>query len=337
MSVIKNYVQWGYQMNNCKICGFGYALPKRKLTNDEIAQVVDTSDEWIYSRTGIHSRYVAEDENTSDLGARAAEKAILDAGIDKDDIDMILCATFTPDHSTPSTACLIQEKLGMNEMKVMAFDINAACSGFLYALQCAHAYIASGMAKHILVIGSEVISKQLNWEDRGTCIIFGDGAGAVVLSACKENKRMFHYARSQGDVEGIIQADAVMPHPALTPQPFVPTYVTMEGSATFRFAIKAMQESMEDVLKQADVDFSDIDWIIPHQANKRIITNVMKRLKLSEAQVFLNIDEVGNTSAASIPLALGQMHEQGLLKEGMKLVLSGFGAGFTWAGCYLEL
>lgn len=320
-----------------RITGFGYALPKRRVTNEEIAQIVDTNDEWITTRTGIQSRYASELENTSDLGARAAQKAIADAQLTGSKIDMILCATFTPDHSTPSTACLIQKKLGLNDQKIMAFDINAACSGFLYALQCAHAMIQSGMAEHILVIGSEVITKQLNWEDRNTCIIFGDGAGAVVVSKSNREHRMFHYANAQGDDAGIITADAALPHPVFTPQIAVPTYIHMEGGATFRFAIHAMQESMEDVLRQAKETIDSIDWIIPHQANKRIITNVMKRMRIPEDKVFMNIDEVGNTSAASIPLALGMMREQGLLIEGMKIVLSGFGAGFTWAGCYIEL
>lgn len=322
---------------NAKITGFGYCLPKRKLTNDDIAQVVDTNDEWISSRTGIRSRYVSEEENTSDLGAKAAQKAIDDASLTKEDIDVIICATFTPDYASPSAACLIQQKLGMNEMNVMSFDINAACSGFMYALQTAHAYIQSGMAKHIVVVGSEVISKKLNWEDRGTCIIFGDGAGAVVLSADEHAKPMYHFAKSLGDNEGIIMCDAIQPRTALTTQTAKTTYVKMEGSATFRFAIQAMQESIEDVLQQANATLDDIDWIVPHQANQRIISNVVKRLHIDEHKVFMNIDEVGNTSAASIPLALGQMHEKGLLKPGMKIVLSGFGAGFTWAGCYLEL
>lgn len=334
---MRNLERWECQVMNAKITGFGYYLPKRRVSNDDIAQVVDTNDEWISSRTGIHARYISEEENTSDLGAKAAQKAIEDAQIDKADIDIILCATFTPDHASPSAACLIQEKLGMNDMPVMAYDINAACSGFMYALQSAHAYIASGMAKNILVIGSEVISKQLNWEDRGTCIIFGDGAGAVVVSADAKAKPMYHFAQSKGDSDGVIVSEAIQPRTALTPQTATNTYVKMEGSATFRFAIQAMQESILDVLKQANVSLDEIDWIVPHQANKRIITNVIRHLKVDEAKVFMNIAEVGNTSAASIPLALGQMHEQGLLKAGMKIVLSGFGAGFTWAGCYLEL
>lgn len=324
-------------MKNAELLGFGYALAKRRVTNEELSTYVDTNDEWISSRTGIHSRYISEDENTSDLGTRAANMAIQDAHVDKKDIDLLITATFTPDQTTPSTACLIQEKLGLNEQHVMAFDLNAACSGFLYALQTAHALLASGQAHCALIIGAEVISKQLNWEDRSTCIIFADGAGAAILKASDTTKKLLHFASSKGDAAGIIHSDAPTPRPLFTPQAFTPSYVCMEGSATFRFAIHAMQEAMEDVLQQANTSIEHIDWIVPHQANIRIIQHVCKRMHIDMEKVFVNIDEVGNTSAASIPLALGQMKEQGLLQPGMKLVLTGFGAGFTWAGCYIEL
>lgn len=317
--------------------GFGYALPKRIVSNEELSQVVDTNDEWIYSRTGIRSRHISEDENTSDLGYQAACKAINDANIQKEEIDIIICATFTPDFTTPSTACLIQAKLGLNEAAVMAFDINAACSGFLYALRCGDAYIQSGMAKHVLIVGSEVISKQLDWQDRDTCVIFADGAGACVLSNDADVPSLYHFARSKGDIEGIIHADAPNPRSLFSEQLALPQYVHMQGSATFRFAVNAMQESIEAVLKEAKMSIQEIDYVVPHQANIRIISHVMKRLQIKEHQVFINIDQVGNTSAASIPIALGQMREQGLLIPGETLILSGFGAGFTWAGCLMKL
>lgn len=322
---------------SCKIKGFGYAKANRRVTNEELSCHVDTNHEWIVSRTGIESRYVSEVENTSDLGCRAAQMAIHHAGIAREDIDLIITATFTPDYTTPSTACLIQEKLGLNEQHVMAFDINAACSGFLYALQCAHAMLDAHQAKHALIIGAETISKQLDWNDRNTCIIFGDGAGAIVLSEEKCAGRMLHFAGSKGDCEGIIHSDAPHPRALFTPQEYLPSYVHMEGSATFRFALKAMQESIEDVLRQSGESIEDIDWIVPHQANKRIITNVCRHTGIDMNRVYMNIHEYGNTSAASIPLALGEMSEKGLLKEGMKIILSGFGAGFTWAGAYIEL
>ena len=324
-------------MKSCKVKGFGYAKAKKSISNDDIAQVVDTSDEWIYTRTGIKSRYVSEQENTSDLACRAAKQAMLDANIDKSEVDLIIVATFTPDYMTPSTACILQGKLGMNEQPVMAFDINAACSGFLYALQCAHSMLAMNQATCALVVGAEVISKQMDWQDRSTCIIFADGAGALVLKQEECDNRMLHFSRSKGDLAGIIRCDAPLPKQVFKPQSNQPNYVSMNGSETFRFAVKAMQESMEALLDDAKVKMEDIDWVIPHQANARIIRNVCKHMHIPMEKVYMNIAECGNTSAASIPLALGEMREKKLLKEGMKIMLTGFGAGFTWAGTYIEL
>lgn len=329
--------RWDLPMKTCKIKAFGYAKAKRKVTNDEIAQVVDTNDEWITSRTGIQSRYISEEENTSDLAVRAARMALDRSGVKDQDIDLIIVATFTPDYTTPSTACMVQHKLGMNNQKVMAFDINVACSGFLYALEIAHSLLACDMAHHALVIGAEVISKQLDWEDRGTCIIFADGAGAAVVKQEPCENRMLHFASSKGDHEGIIHADAPAPRPLFTKQEYTPSLVRMNGSETFRFAVNAMKEAIEDVIAQAEVSLDEIDWIVPHQANVRIINNVCRRMHINMEKVYINIAETGNTSAASIPLALGEMQEKGLLKEGMKIVLTGFGAGFCWAGAYIEL
>lgn len=324
-------------MNFCRIEGFGYAKPKRAVSNKELETFIDTNDEWIQQRTGIKQRYISEEENTSDLGCRAAEMALRNANLNASQIDLIICATFTPDFTTPSCACLIQNKLKINEQRVMAFDVNAACSGFLYALQVGHALIASGQAHNALIIGAEVISKQLDWKDRSTCIIFGDGAGAVVLSETQSEQRMLHYANAAGDAEGIIHANAAKPRKLFAEILFEPSIVHMEGSATFRFAIKAMKESIEMVCTDAKVSMQEIDWIIPHQANKRIIDHVCKHCNIDMKKVYMNIHEMGNTSAASIPLALGEMQEQGLLKPGMKIVMSGFGAGFTWAAAYIEL
>ena len=324
-------------MKSCRIKGFGYAKAARRVTNEDIETVVDTNDEWITSRTGIKSRYISEEENTSDLAVRAARMAMDTSGIDPKEVDLIIVATFTPDYTTPSTACMVQQKLNMNEQRIMAFDLNAACSGFLYALEIAHGLLASDMAHTALVIGAEVISKQLDWEDRGTCIIFADGAGAAVIRQEECTQRMLHFASSKGDAKGIIHADAPLPRPLFTKQQYTPSLVRMNGSETFRFAVTAMQEAIEDVLQQADMRIEDIDVIVPHQANLRIISNVCRRMHIDMEKVYLNIDETGNTSAASIPLALGEMQEKGLLKEGMKIVLSGFGAGFCWAGAYIEL
>ena len=324
-------------MKSCRIKGFGYAKATRKITNEDIAQVVDTNDEWITSRTGIKSRYISEKENTSDLAVRAATMALQTSGMDPKQVDLIIVATFTPDYTTPSTACMVQHKLNMNDQRVMAFDINVACSGFLYALEVAHSLIACDMAHTALVIGAEVISKQLDWQDRNTCIIFADGAGAALVTQEDCRNRMLHFASSKGDDKGIIHADAPLPRTVFTKQSYTPSLVRMNGSETFRFAVHAMEEAIEDVLKQANVTIEDIDYIVPHQANLRIISNVCRRMHIDMNKVYINIDEIGNTSAASIPLALGEMQEKGLLKEGMKIVLSGFGAGFCWAGAYIEL
>lgn len=324
-------------MKTCKIKGFGYAKAKRVVKNEELENVVDTSDEWIQQRTGICERYISEDENTSDLGVKAALDALHKANVSKEEVDFIIVATFTPDYMTPSTACLIQEKLGLNGKEVMAFDINAACSGFLYALQVAHSMLACDQIKCALVIGAEVISKHLNWNDRNTCIIFGDGAGAVVLKQEETSKRMLHYACSKGDSEGIIHSYAPQPRPCFTPQELQPSYIHMDGSKTFRFALQAMYSSMQAVLEKANVSIEKIDYIIPHQANARIIQSVCRMHHVKEDKVYMNISQYGNTSAASIPIALAEMWEKGLLKEGQKLILVGFGAGFTWASTYIEL
>lgn len=334
---MRNLEEWVRYMKTCKIKGFGYAKAKRLVKNEELEQVVDTNDAWIKQRTGIQQRYISEDENTSDLGAKAAQDALVKAKVKKEEVDLIVVATFTPDQMTPSTACLIQEKLGMNEQHVMAFDVNAACSGFLYALQVAHSLLVCDQAKCALIIGAEVISKQLDWQDRSTCIIFGDGAGAMVLKQEETSNRMLHYACSKGDKEGVIHSDAPLPRTCFTSQQAMPSYIHMDGSKTFRFAIWAMQTAIQAVLDKAGVKTEDIDWFVPHQANARIIASVCRTYELPQEKVYMNIAEYGNTSAASIPIALAEMWEQGLLKEGNKLILTGFGAGFTWASTYIEV
>ena len=334
---MKNLEEWVRYMKTCKIKGFGYAKAKRLVKNEELQQVVDTNDEWIKQRTGIHQRYISEDENTSDLGVKAAIDALNKSNIRKEEVDFIIVATFTPDQMTPSTACLIQEKLGLNGQQVMAFDVNAACSGFLYALQVAHSMLACDQAKCALVIGAEVISKQLDWQDRSTCIIFGDGAGAVVLKQEETTNRMLHYACSKGDIDGVIHSDAPLPRTCFTAQSLQPSYIHMDGSKTFRFAIWAMHSAIQAVLEKANVSMDDIDYIVPHQANARIIQSVCRMYEMKEDKVYMNIAQYGNTSAASVPIALAEMWEQGILKEGQNIILAGFGAGFTWASAYIEL
>ncbi|MEG0377320.1 MAG: beta-ketoacyl-ACP synthase III [Eubacterium sp.] len=309
-----------------QLLGSGKALPQKCVTNDDLSLVLDTSDEWIRSRSGICTRYISEGETTSDLGSRAADEAIKNAGLVPEDIDCIITATFTPENFTPSCSCLIQEKLGLKEVPLMAFDVNAACSGFMYALNVASALLAVGQIKCACVIGAETISNVLDWTDRSTCVLFGDGAGAVVVKA-DPDKEMAFYAAAKGDSSGNLETKALPVHKK----------VTMEGNAVFRFATKAMTDAVSQVLKKSNHTIDDIDWIVPHQANIRIIDYVTKKSKIDSAKVYTNLDRYGNTSAASIPIALAEMMADGKLKAGMKIVLAGFGAGFTWAGALLEI
>lgn len=322
-------------MKDVKIIGSGYAKAEHCITNFDLEKVIDTNDEWITTRTGISSRYVSSKENTSDLGYRAALNAIANAKIDVKEIDLIIIATMTPDHFTPSTACLIQEKLGLNECHVMAFDVNAACSGFLYAM-----YIASSMLQDYqcaLVIGAETLSKLIDWQDRNTCVLFGDGAGAMILRKQQNDNVMEYYAQSIGDSKGTLQADGIALHEPLKNTERTFGYLQMDGSEVFRFAIKAMENATREVLAKANKTIEDIDLIIPHQANLRIIKSVAKRMKLEEDKFYVNLDKFGNTSAASVAIAFAQAYEEGKLRSGMKIVLVGFGAGFTYAASYIEL
>lgn len=322
-------------MINIKLKGCGYVSADTLLTNDELSKYVDTSDEWIQTRTGIKQRYISRNENTSDLAYKAALNAIEDAKMDKNEIDLIIVASATPDYITPSTACIVQEKLGLNGNEVMAFDVNAACSGFLYAMNVAAHMLES--CKCALIIGAEVLSKIIDWKDRNTCVLFGDGAGAVILKKESNEKKIEFYAKSIGDVNGILRADGLCFNSPFSENKKDYGYLTMDGKEVFRFAVKAMEDGIRKVLDKVNVSLDEIDLIIPHQANLRIIKNVAKRMKLSEDKFFINLDSFGNTSAASVVIALAQAKSEGIVKPGMKIVLIGFGSGFTYASAYIEL
>lgn len=323
-------------MINRKIAGLGHAIAKNYVTNDDLSKIVETSDEWIVQRTGIKSRYISTEENTSDLGYRAALMAIKDANIDKESIDLIIVATITPDCVTPSCACLIQEKLGLNGKEVMAFDLNAACSGFIYAMQVAANLLND--YKVALIIGSETLSKIIDWEDRNTCVLFGDGAGAMILTSEDNPKQMHFYAQSIGDVSKKLACEnKPLSSKAMVNLDSENYYLKMDGPEVFRFAIKAIEEGVRKVLAKAQLDLTAIDLVIPHQANIRIIQHAMKKLKLDQSKFFVNLDQYGNTSAASIVLALSEAKHQGKLKENTKIVLIGFGAGFTYASALIEI
>lgn len=321
-------------MNGIEILGLGYALGTRKVSNDDLAEIVDTNDEWITTRTGIKSRYVSENENTSDLATRAAKSAIEKSGIDKETIDCIIVATFTPDCLTPATACLVAAKLEIENTQLLAFDLNAACSGFLYALNVGEALLTSQRYNNILIIGADVTSKVMDWQDRSTCILFGDGAGALLMKRGKQ--RIEHIAHASGDLKGELQ---LLSYPMIKDfkQEFCPPYLTMNGNEVFRFAIKAMREAIDEMLEKVGCTMSEIDYLIPHQANERIINNVLKHYHFPKENVVINLDTCGNTSAASILIGLAQLAEKQPLLAGAKCLLVGFGAGFTWASTYLEL
>lgn len=322
-------------MINRVIKGCGHYIPKNKVTNFDFEKRIDTSNEWIKSRTGIESRYFSHDENTSFLAYKASLSAIKDANINKEEIDLIIVATCTPDNLTPSCSCLLQEKLGLNDKDVMAFDINAACSGFLYGL-----HIASKMLyeyKCALVVGSEVLSKVINYNDKNTSVLFGDGAGAVIMKREDTNKHMYFYANSIGDSNGYLTIKGSDLTQNFVNGNFKISPISMNGNEVFRFAVNAMAKSTSEILKKANKNIEDVDLIIPHQANIRIINHVIKKEKINKDKVFINLNKYGNTSAASVAIALSEAKEKGLIKEGNSILLVGFGAGFTYASAYIEM
>lgn len=318
------------------ILGTGMAVPARRVTNDDLAQVMDTSDAWIRERTGIGSRYLSTTENTSDLGTQAALNAIKDAKIDLKTIDGILCATLTPDAMMPSTAALIQAKLGLKAQRCLAFDLNAACSGFLLALQTADALIQAGSASRMLVIGAETLSKILDYSDRSTAVLFGDGAGCFVVEAA-HGTRMTHFANTEGDLDETLITEAMALNPELTNHPSEVPYLRMKGQAVFRFAVKAVEDALTQVCAKRGISVFDLDLIIPHQANARIIRHVADKMGLPIERFVMNLEEYGNTSSASIPIAYTHAKASGRLRPGMTIALVGFGAGLIWAATLIEL
>ena len=325
------------------ICGTGACVPDRILDNNEIAEFVDTSDQWIQERTGVARRRIAVEETTSSMAAEAGRQAMEEAGIGPEEIDLILAATATPDHIFPCAACEIQERL--QAVNAVCFDLNAACSGFLFAYQTAQAYIASGVYRTVLVVGSESLSRIVNWEDRGTCILFGDGSGAAVLRA-QEGKNWIPAAHSNGKggpallCTGPNAAKAGekgnLPGQSEDWNKGAEMEITMDGKAVFQFAVRKVPEVIHEVLDSNGLTAEDIDWFILHQANKRIVESVAKRLKTDISRFPMNLQEYGNTSSASIPILLNEMNRKGLMKKGQKIVMAGFGAGLYWGAAVLE-
>ena len=317
-----------------RIIGTGGYLPERIMTNHELEKMVDTSDQWIRERTGIEQRHIAaDDETTVDLAEQASRKAIEAAGIDPQEIDLIVLATSTPDKIFPSSACILQARLDIHGCP--AFDIQAVCTGFIYALAVADKFIKTGSSKKALVIGAEVFSRILNWEDRGTCVLFGDGAGAVVLSADDETGILSTHIHADGQYENLLW----VPHGIADGFEEVKNgkaYVEMRGNEVFKMAVNTLGRIVDETLAANRMMKSDIDWLVPHQANTRIISATAKKLKLSMDQVVVTVNKHGNTSAASVPLALDTAVRDGRIQRGDLLMLEAFGGGLTWGSALIR-
>jgi len=326
------------QLQGCAITGIGSYVPERILANSDLEKLVDTNDDWITTRTGIKERRMAgENEFTSTMAVRAARKALTQSNLDPADLDLIIVATITPDMPFPATACLVQQELGAS--KAAAFDLEAACSGFIYALEVGRAFIASGIYQNVLIIGAEKLSSIIDWQDRNTCVLFGDGAGAAVLQR-REGARGVLATRLGSDGK---KADILaMPGGGCRQPATVDSvserihFLKMEGKEVYKNAVTAMTAAAKDVLERSGVSIEDIKCIIPHQANQRIINAIGERLGASEDQVFINLQKYGNTSAASVIVALDEALESGRIERGDKILIIAFGAGLTWGATVLE-
>ncbi len=328
MNSIKNY----------GILGVGTYAPEKVMTNFDLEKIVDTSDEWIQKMTGIKERRIASlEEATSDLAYKAALKALKNSNTNPEDIDLIVVATMTPDYLTPSVSAILQKRLGASHSA--AFDLGAACSGFVYALEVGGNFIATGTYKKVLVIGAEVFSSILDWEDRNTCVLFGDGAAAAVLGEVEKGYGILSsYLRADGDLDGTLVVPAGGSKKPATYKTIDERehFLKMKGSEVFKFAVKAMPRALKKILEKSNITTEEISLIIPHQANKRIISTAAKRLNIPEDKFFINLEKFGNTSAASIGLALGEALDEGKIKKGDNIIFVGFGAGLTYASCIIK-
>ena len=324
--------------NSAGILGTGWAVPDKVITNFDLEKMVDTNDAWIVERTGIKERHVApKDMPMSELAYQAAKMALADAHTDAAELDLIIVATLTSDRVIPSTACVLQERLGAKH--AAAFDLSAACSGFVYGSMVASQFIENGIYRKVLVIGAETLSKVVDWTDRNTCILFGDGAGAAVYGVVDDGYgvQSFDLGSDGSGAEALDIPSSGSLHP-VSPETLAAkmNYIHMDGKAVFRFAVKVMGKTVETSLARAGMDKSSIDWLVPHQANIRIIEAAAKRLRMPMDKVIVNIAKYGNTSAASIPVALAEAAHAGHFKKGDVLALAGFGAGLTWASCIMK-
>lgn len=315
-----------------KICGTGSYVPEHSLDNDDLSRMVETNDAWIRERTGVIRRHVIEDDTTASMAVKASRQALDYGNIKPEELDLIIVSTFTSEQLLPCTACQVQKELGA--VHATCFDMNAACSGFLFAYNTVQAYMASGISQCALIIGAESLSNFVNWKDRGTCILFGDGAGAAVLKAEEGTQYpcISHSDGSKGEALTCLSR-----HRKGWKEPDPDSYIQMNGQEVFRFAVKKVPEAVEELMSKSRLSMEDIDYLILHQANRRIVEAVAKRLKTDISKFPMNLQEYGNTSSASIPILLDEMNRQGKLQKGQKLILAGFGAGLSWGASLVEI
>ncbi len=319
-------------MSYTRILGTGAYLPEKILTNHDLEKIVETTDEWIVNRTGIRERRIAgKDDTASTMAYHAAQQALAAANLTANDIDLIIVSTGMPDNLFPSTACLLQKHLGIST--IPAFDIQAACAGFIYAMSIADHYIRGGGAERVLIVGSEVMSKLVDWTDRKTCVLFGDGAGAAVLGKSDVPGIISTHIHADGRHEELLYAPNYLANPEVAVESSV---VNMQGSSVFKFAVNTLSRAVTEILAANNMDKSEIDWLVPHQANFRIIDRMAKQLQLPMSQVIVTLDELGNTSSASIPMALDRAVRDGRIQPGQTLLLEGFGGGFVWGSALIK-
>lgn len=316
-----------------RVMGTGSYLPENIVTNDDLAKIMDTSDEWISSRTGIRMRHLVKEETTAQMSAEAAKRALDEAGMKAEELDMVIVGTLSGDYVTPSTACEVQSMIGAEN--AVAFDINAACSGFMFAMNTAYAYINSGIYKNALVIGAETLSKLMDWNDRSTCVLFGDGAGAAVVKA--DETGLIKFTQGADGAKGmVLSCKNRQNNNPLVQTTTEPDYVYMDGQEVYKFAVSTVPASIREVLDEAGLDVSDIKYFLLHQANIRIIQSVAKRLKVNLDKFPTTLEHCGNISAGSVPILLDEVNKKGMLQRGDKIVLAGFGAGLTWSASVME-
>ena len=323
-------------MRGVRILGIGHYCPENIVRNKDLEKIVETTDEWIIKRTGIRERRISTGEGTVDLAYKAAINALKNSKCNKEDIDLIIVATTTPDKLMPSTACSIQGLLGCKN--AAAFDISAACSGFVYSLIVGSSLIKGTDKKKALIIGSEVLSKITDWSDRNTCVLFGDGAGAAVIELSEEDSIISTCFAADGELgeKTLVAAELKLDTPFSSNESNEKRYVEMKGGEVFKFAVSVLPEIVKELLEKSNEDINNIKYIVPHQANLRIIDEAARRLKIDREKFYVNVDKYGNTSAASIPIALSELVEKGLINKGDKIILAAFGGGLTWAGTIIK-